>query len=373
MLILLALVASGLFLAYNNGANDNFKGVATLYGSGTVNYKTAITIATVATFAGFLSSIYLAENLLTHFSGKGLVPDEFVSSPSFLLSVSLGAGLTVFLATRLGFPISTTHSLIGALVGSGLMAAGSAVDLSILGNRFFLPLLASPIIALLLGATTYIIFRWFGKKYQPGKELCFCRNEMATVIPAGIPNTILARQISALTRFQLAATSDCDDQYSDVIFKISPQTILDWAHGLSATIVCFARGLNDTPKIMGLLLIVSALDVQLGLFAIGLGMAIGGLFGARRVAETVGHKITSMNHSQGFSANLVTGMLVIFASKLGMPVSTTHVSIGAIFGIGLINRQGERSMMKKIALSWLVTLPVAATIAATLFALAFTQ
>ena len=103
------LFLSGIFLAYNNGANDNFKGVATLYGSGTVNYKTALMIATVATFAGSLASIVLADSLISHFSGKGLVPDEFVSSSAFLLSVSLGAGLTVFLATQIGFPISTTQ------------------------------------------------------------------------------------------------------------------------------------------------------------------------------------------------------------------------------------------------------------------------
>src|SRR3990170_6892462 len=127
------------FLAYSNGANDNFKGVASLFGSRTTSYRTALTWATVTTFAGSVSSIFLAQALLKTFSGKGLVPDQFVASEYFLLSVAFGAGATVMLATLTGFPISTTHGLTRAIVGSGLTAAGAQVNLGVLRQQFLLP------------------------------------------------------------------------------------------------------------------------------------------------------------------------------------------------------------------------------------------
>jgi PiT family inorganic phosphate transporter len=108
------------FLAYSNGANDNFKGVASLFGSRVCGYRTAITWATITTGAGSIAAAFLAQALLKKFSGKGLVPDALTASPQFLLSVACGAGVTVILATVLGFPISTTHGLTGALVGPEL-------------------------------------------------------------------------------------------------------------------------------------------------------------------------------------------------------------------------------------------------------------
>ena len=98
-------------------------------------------------------------------------------------------------------------------------------------------------------------------------------------------------------------------------------------------------------------------------------MAVGGLLHARRVAETISHKITALNHGQGFSANLVTSLLVIFASKWGVPVSTTHVSVGAIFGIGLISGNRNASVVVGILLSWLITLPVAMVFSAMAYAI----
>src|SRR6266850_3788946 len=102
------------FLAYSNGANDNFKGVASLFGSRTCGYRTALTWATITTFAGSIAAIFLAHGLLKKFSGKGLVPDTLVGSEKFLLAIALGAAITIILATLLGFPISTTHGITGA-------------------------------------------------------------------------------------------------------------------------------------------------------------------------------------------------------------------------------------------------------------------
>ena len=155
------LVIGMCFLAYSNGSNDNFKGVATLFGSGTTNYRGALLWATATTFAGSMCSVFLADTLVKNFSGKGLVPDTVASSPEFLQAVVLGAGLCVMLATVLGFPISTTHSLTGALVGAGFMAVGKSVNLEKLGGSFFLPLLASPLIAVILAGVLYTVFHRF--------------------------------------------------------------------------------------------------------------------------------------------------------------------------------------------------------------------
>ena len=152
MLLVLGLFAATLFLAFSNGANDNFKGVATLYGSNAASYRAALILATAATFAGCLASVFLAETLLKAFSGKGLVPDAVAGSPAFLVAVALGAASTVMLATRFGFPISTTHALIGALAGAGFISAGADLNLSVLGSTFFMPLLISPVLSIVTAA-----------------------------------------------------------------------------------------------------------------------------------------------------------------------------------------------------------------------------
>src|SRR4051812_16065338 len=134
-------------LAYANGANDNFKGVATLFGSGTTDYRRALAWATFTTLLGSLTAVLLAGELLKSFSGRGLVPDALVNDPRYVAAVALGAGLTVLLATRIGMPVSTTHGLVGGLVGAG-WAAGAPVHLPKLASAFFAPLLLSPVLAI---------------------------------------------------------------------------------------------------------------------------------------------------------------------------------------------------------------------------------
>src|SRR6266571_2046770 len=117
LMIFALLFLATCFLAYSNGANDNFKGVASLFGSRTCNYRTAISWATITTFAGSITSIFLAQTLLKKFSAKSVMPDHFAGSEYFLLAVAIGAGLTVIVATLTGLPISTTHALTGAIIG----------------------------------------------------------------------------------------------------------------------------------------------------------------------------------------------------------------------------------------------------------------
>ncbi len=142
--------------------------------------------------------------------------------------------------------------------------------------------------------------------------------------------------------------------------------VLDKLHYLSAGTVGFARGLNDTPKIAALLVTSSTLlpVTRYGLIAVFI--AVGGWLSARPVAETMSHKVTSMTPGQGFSANLVTSLLVTVASALGMPVSTTHVSVGSLFGIGLLSGSANKRVIVSILSSWVGTLPLAAAIAGAL-------
>src|ERR1700693_987801 len=149
-----------LFLAYANGANDNFKGVATLFGSKTTGYKAALIYGTAMTFLGSVVAIVMARGLLGTFSGKGLVPDQILALKSFPISVVLASAVTVMLATKLGFPISTTHALTGALVGAGWMASSSGVNLSKLSSSFFTPLIVSPVLAIMAASFIYPIFRY---------------------------------------------------------------------------------------------------------------------------------------------------------------------------------------------------------------------
>jgi PiT family inorganic phosphate transporter len=367
MITLVVLFVATLFLAYSNGANDNFKGVATLFGSGTTSYRAAIIWATISTYAGSITSLFLAETLLKNFSGRGLVPNELAASPQFVLAVGLGAGLTVMLATLTGFPISTTHGLAGALVGAGLTSVGMSVNFATLGTLFFLPLLASPLLAVGLGVGSYVVARGIRVKLGIEKEWCVCVGEVVQVVPIAQPAGLFALAPVTMPAVAVGPVEQCRQQYKGKLFGGSVQKALDLVHFLSAGSVGFARGLNDTPKIVALLLVIKAFDVKLGMLMVALAMAIGGLLNARKVAITMSKRITPLNSGQGFTANLVTSTLVILASRFGLPVSTTHVSVGSLFGIGLITREANRRVVSGILMSWLLTLPIAAILSAVIY------
>ncbi len=352
------------FLAYANGANDNFKGVASLFGSGTASYRTAISWASVTTFAGSLSAIFLAETLVRKFSGKGLVPEALTISPDFLLAVALGAGATVMLATLLGFPISTTHGLTGALVGSGVAAVGT-VNVAVVGKAFVLPLLLSPLLAVAVGALVYVAGNWLRGRLGVTKTMCLCAGREA---PATLGSPVSGAMARTVTLPSLSVvvdeTSACAVRYEGVVLGISASRLLDTVHFLSAGAVSFARGLNDTPKIAALLLGAQLLELRWGLTVVAGTMVIGGLLNARKVAETMSHRITGMNPGQGCAANLSTAVLVTTASLHGLPVSTTHVSVGSLLGMGIMTGQTKWKPVVGILASWVVTLPCAALLGA---------
>lgn len=309
--MLILIVIAVFVVAYANGANANFKGVVSLFGSGTTSYRTAVNWATVTTAGGCVAAMFLASSMLKAFSGKGLVPDALIAQPGFLLAVAASAAVTGVLATRFGFPVSTTHLLTGSLLGAGWIAGD--VNVAKLWESFMKPLLISPVLAVLAGGVMYLVLK---------------------------------------------------------TLRLAPDhrtRTLDTLHFLSAGAVCFARGLNDTPKMAALLLGIGWLQGSAGMILIAIAMTLGGLISAKAVAETLAHKITGMNPGQGFAANLATALLVTTASIHGLPVSTTHVSVGALLGIGITTRQAKWRTVIPVLAAWVITLPCSALVAALLF------
>jgi PiT family inorganic phosphate transporter len=302
------------FVAFTNGANANFKGVASLYGSGTTSLRTAALCGTGATFAGSIAASFLASGLVDSFSGRGVVSNELVASRSFLCAVALGAATTSFLATRFGFPVSTTHALVGGLAGAGLVGSGD-VHLDALGRLFIFPLLFSPVIAAASGAALYLALK--------------------------------------VTR----------------LFPDHRTRTLDVLHFLSTGAASFARGLNDTPKMAALLVSVPGLEIIWCFLIVAAVVALGGLLDIDRVAETLGKKVTDMNAGEGFAASIVTAGLVTTASLHNLPVSTTHVSVGSLFGMGAAAGRVHWRKVGEILLAWISTVPCAAVLAALAFAL----
>jgi inorganic phosphate transporter, PiT family len=318
--MLIFLLATAFFLSFANGANDNFKGFATVWGSQSLSYRTALTLATLATIAGGIASVIIAEGLIKQFSGKGLVSDALANSPPFALAVAGGAGITIMAATRLGFPISTTHALVGGLTGAGL-ASSEAVNFGKLGTSFFLPLLTSPLISATVGFLVFYALRRSMQKTQAVKP-----PEFRT--------------------------------------KAQPGKFAHAVHMASAIAICFARGVNDAPKLAALLLASKIFGPAGSALSVTAAMALGGLLLSRRVAETMSQRICKLEPSQGTAANIITAIMVLGASRLSLPVSTTHVSVGSIIGTGGAANSLDWPVVRAVLLSWVITLPCAALCAA---------
>lgn len=369
MILSLALVI-GIFLAFANGSNDNFKGVSTLYGSGTTSYKTALYWGTIATLLGSFAALIISKGLIVNFSGKGLVADAALADPAFLLSVGVAAAITVQLATRLGFPISTTHALTGALVGTGILASTSGINSEKLGTTFFLPLLLSPIIAIVGAVIAYRVFHFVRIRMGLSMESCVCINTN-NLVPVRTPiidsSGAAIMSASVAPSFMMGTQASCEPIKKSGVFGISPLKGIDHMHFLSAGVVSFARGLNDTPKLAAILLVTNAIVPNYSLMIVAFAIAVGGLLKSKRVAETISHRVTAMTPDQGFTGNIVTSVIVVLASKFGLPVSTTHVSCGALFGIGAVTGQAKWKMIAVILLAWVTTLPIAAALGATSF------
>lgn len=374
MLSLVLLFLATLFLAYANGSNDNVKGVATLYGSGAATYQQALAIGTLATAAGGLLAIFIATNLVQSFSGRGLLPNEFASAPAFAVSVAIGAASTVLLATWRGLPISTTHALVGAIIGAGLMAAGSRLNFAVLGKVFIAPLLLGPLLAVAASVAVYATLHALRVRMGIERELCVCIGESlvpVSQLPAGAAGTDRADAAMVGVLAPAIDTSEhCVERYSNRFVGVTVHQAVLFFHNLSSAAVSMARGMNDVPKLVALLAVVKTMDIRYGYVAAIAAMSIGGLLNGHKVARTMGKNISTMNDGQAVSANLVTALLVIPATSLGLPLSTTHVSTGSIAGVGLVSKTLNAGVLRNVVLAWVATLPIAAVISASAYLLA---
>ncbi len=322
-----------LLLSLANGANDNFKGMATLWGGGILSYRKALILANIATLAGGCAAFVLGAGLLSTFSGKGIVATEVLQSPQFVASFAIGAALTVICATWFKYPISTTHSILGSLAGAAFALPLANPLYGVLVQNAFLPLLLSPLIAVGL---TYVL--WQVRCLVVGRFATATSGEGGAVQTIGTSNGV---------------SNDNGAPSEGNFFERS-------GHIASGFTVCFARGVNDTPKIASIWLLGSTFDLStFSIFvAIAVLMVIGSLMFSFNVAKVMSKEITGMSESQGFVGNFVTALLVLFASKLGLGVSTTHVSVGSLFGIGLVSGKAHWGKIQEIALAWVLTLPI---------------
>lgn len=302
-------------VAYANGANDVSKGIATLVGSGVADYRRAIAWGTAFTVLGALISVSTGAALADTFS-RGLLTSARGVTFAFAIGVIVGTAAWVTLATRLSLPVSTTHALTGAIVGSGAVVFGlHGVRWSALLQKIVFPLLLSPLLGLVLAALLIVALR-------------------ALAVRRG----------------------------------------LHGLHWLSSGATSLARGLNDAPKLAGLaVLLVLPLrhtapssTGRLGVhLLIAAAMGLGSLIAGQRVTRTLATRVTRMDDREGTASNVCTAVLVTAAALRGLPVSTTHVSGGSIVGIGAEarDRRLDLRVIRDIALAWVITLPGAGLLA----------
>ncbi len=366
----LALLAVAGFLAFVNGANDVSKGVATLVGSGVTEYRKAIAWGTVFTAAGGLLAVYFAGAMLSTF-GKGLVVPGVTPTFSAALATLAGATAWVAIATRTGLPVSTTHALVGALTGVASVAYGpGAVQWSALGGKVFVPLLASPLASFLL---TWVALRFTSSRPAAAGAVadCACAELEPAVVTQGPSRAPAAALLPGSTlRVYTGNAAECAAAGAAV------RVTLDHLHWLSSGATSLARGMNDAPKIVALALAAAALGPRAGVSApmlfvsVVAGMVLGSVVAGRRVTHVLAEKVTTMDHREGFAANLATAALVTVGAVQGLPMSTTHVSSGGIVGAGVQRRALRHRTLRDISLAWVVTLPGAALLGTAAYAMA---
>lgn len=337
-----------LLLAWANGANDVSRGIATLVGSGMTSARRAIAWGTLCTVLGGLTGILWGSLLAANFS-SGLLAAHYRPDLAFITGAGLGASGWLAMATALGMPVSTTHALLGGILGAALVAAGlETLHLAALANKAMLPLLLSPLAAIALCWLMLLVSR-----------------QAAAWLPRWRPGCCLEEEWRA-DPFRCADERDA----------VTPglRRLLQALHWLSAGATSFARGLNDVPKMAALLILAAAAGAlpmpgdpwRAAVVLVTLAMGIGCLWGGWRVTCVLAHRVTRMDPAQAVTANVGTAALVLAASPLGLPVSTTHVATGSLMGIRIADRAvpTEADALKGILLAWIVTLPASAALAA---------
>ena len=362
---LVSLLAVAAFLAAANGANDAGKPVATLAGSRATSYRGALLWGTLATVAGALASSVVAVGLARTFA-SGFLFDAAGGGGREATAAAIAAAVWVCLATWRGRPVSTTHAIAGALIGAGIASGGAAmVKWAALVPKVFIPLALSPLAAAALGAALHPLVergmrRWRGACLCVGVAQGRLATEMA--LNASGPSFLVAPSLPTAR-----VGSDPEECRSPRTMAITVRPV--HLHWLSAGLTSFARGLNDAPKIAALslpLMVAGGAWKGASFVIVAIAMGLGSILGGARIARTLGEKIARLEHHEALGANLATSILVLAASPLGLPVSTTHVATGAITGAGLSTgaRGVSWGVLRDIVIAWMVTLPVSALLGA---------
>jgi PiT family inorganic phosphate transporter len=358
-------------LAWANGANDVSKGIATLVGSGVTGYRQATMWGALWTAAGAAVAAVATGAMLATF-GSGLLGTSVSPTLAAGLPAIAGAAGWVLFATRTGLPVSTTHAIVGAVVGSAVAAYGlGGIAWSSLISRVALPLALTPLVALALGRLTSRVM-CASNPSAAGHVDCLCLAADVQLLPAPAKVSSSVHHLVMAPMFSVATGS------TETCATTSPRALhitADHLHWLSSGAVSFARGLNDAPKIVALALAAAALTPQAtdlpiaALFAIvTVAMVAGSVAGGRRVTRLLAEDVTPMNHREGLAANGVTTLLVTTGAVFGLPMSTTHVSSGSIVGVGTARDSVAWGTVRGMALAWVVTLPAAALLGAGFYA-----
>ena len=388
----------GLFMAWGIGANDVANAMGTSVGSGAITIKQAVIIAAIFEFAG----AFLAGGQVTKTIRKGIIDAELLSAtPELLvygmLASLLAAGIWLLVASKFGWPVSTTHSIVGAIVGFAAVGIGvEAVHWSKVGT-IVMSWVISPALA---GAASYWLFRSVQKlilnrddPFESAKQVVPYYVFMTGFIIAlvtmfkGLKHVglevstvesysyafvfglvIMFMSMASIRKIKLDPKADKDFQFANVERVFSVLMVV------TACAMAFAHGSNDVANAIGPVAAVIGI-VQSGgeiaqksilpiwvLILGGAGIVAGLLMYGRRVMATIGKNITELTPSRGFAATLAAATTVVFASGTGLPISTTHTLVGAVLGVGLARGIGALNLnvVRTIFLSWIVTLPAGA-------------
>jgi len=404
ILVILACVF-GFFMAWGVGANDVANAMGTSVGSKALTLKQAILIAIIFEFMG----AYLAGGAVTATIRKGIIDPAILSgSPDLLvfgmLSALLAAGIWLLVATHFGWPVSTTHSIVGAIVG--FAAVGISVDAVNWGKvtKIVASWVVSPVTA---GLIAFFLFRSVqklildtdnpfenAKKYIPGYiflvgfmvsmvtftkglkhvglDLSWGQSALASV---GIAVVIMLIGMQMQKRIHPDPDADRDQHFFSV------EKLFGILMMFTACAMAFAHGSNDVANAVGPVAAIvgvvsaggevvqkSAMPVWILLLGGG-GIVAGLIMYGHKVIATVGNNITELTPSRGFAATLAAATTVVFASGTGLPISTTHTLVGAVLGVGLARGMAALNLriVGTIFVSWVVTLPAGAGLAIIFF------
>ncbi|MCI5137329.1 MAG: anion permease [Candidatus Electrothrix sp. AR1] len=404
ILIILAMIF-GLYMTWGVGANDLANAMGTSVGAGAVTVKQAIGIAIIFEFAGAV----LAGGHVTKTIRKGIIdPTGIADKPEILvygmLAALLAAAVWLMVASAKGWPVSTTHSIVGALVGFALVGIGpDAVNWSKIGgivaSWVVSPAVGGTIAFLLVMSTRKLIFDTENplknaKKYAPFYIFLVGFIISLVTLFKGLKHlniTLTAGQslvaamfiglLTALLGWSLVRkvaedpAADRDFHFASVEKVFTPMMLF------TACSMAFAHGSNDVANGIGPLAAVVSIVSSGGevmqksempfwiLLLGGAGIVTGLVTLGYRVMLTVGTKITELTPSRGFCAELAAASTVVLASRTGLPVSTTHILVGSVLGVGLARGIGalDLRVVLNIIISWLVTLPAGALMAMVFF------